>query len=82
MGERNERFVQVLELVRVDDSLPYGRGWRGRPRQVESTPKELRGLEQQLSIALERLTKVCDVGVGARQSGRGHAGDAERQSGR
>ena len=31
LGERYERLVRVLELVRVEESLPYSRGWRGRP---------------------------------------------------
>ena len=29
--ERNQRLVRVLELVRVEEWLPYSRGWRGRP---------------------------------------------------
>ena len=31
LGERYERLVRMLELVRVDERLPYSRGWRGRP---------------------------------------------------
>ena len=31
LGERYQRLVRVLELVRVEKSLPYSRGWRGRP---------------------------------------------------
>ncbi len=31
LGERYERLVQVVELVRVEEWLPYSRGWRGRP---------------------------------------------------
>ena len=31
LGERYERLVRVLELVRVEEWLPYNRGWRGRP---------------------------------------------------
>ena len=31
LGERYERLVRVLELVRVEEWLPYSRGWRGRP---------------------------------------------------
>ena len=31
LGERYERLVLVVELVRVEESLPYSRGWRGRP---------------------------------------------------
>ena len=31
LGERHERLVRVLELVRVEEWLPYSRGWRGRP---------------------------------------------------
>ena len=31
LGERYQRLVRVLELVRVEELLPYGRGWRGRP---------------------------------------------------
>ena len=31
LGEGYQRLVRVLELVRVEESLPYSRGWRGRP---------------------------------------------------
>ncbi len=31
LGERYQRLVRVLELVRVEERLPYPRGWRGRP---------------------------------------------------
>ena len=31
LGERYERLVRVVELVRVEESLPYSRGGRGRP---------------------------------------------------
>ena len=31
LGERYQRLVRVVELVRVEESLPYSRGWRGRP---------------------------------------------------
>ena len=31
LGERYQRLVQVLELVRVEELLPSSRGWRGRP---------------------------------------------------
>ena len=31
LGERYQRLVRVLELVRVEEWLPYSRGWRGRP---------------------------------------------------
>ena len=31
MGEHYQRLVRVLELVRVEEWLPYHRGWRGRP---------------------------------------------------
>ena len=31
LGERYQRLVRVLELVRVEEWLPYQRGWRGRP---------------------------------------------------
>ena len=31
LGERYERLVRVLELVRVEEWLPYSRGWRSRP---------------------------------------------------
>ena len=31
LGERNQRLVRVLELVRVEEWLSYRRGWRGRP---------------------------------------------------
>ena len=31
LGERYERLVRVVELARVEESLPYSRGWRGRP---------------------------------------------------
>ena len=31
LDERYERLVRVVELVRVEEWLPYSRGWRGRP---------------------------------------------------
>ena len=31
LGERYQRLVQVLELVRVEEWVPYPRGWLGRP---------------------------------------------------
>ena len=31
LGERHQRLVQVVELVRVEKWLPYSGGWRGRP---------------------------------------------------
>ena len=31
LGERYERLVRVVELARVEEWLPYSRGWRGRP---------------------------------------------------
>ena len=31
LGERYQRLVRVLELVRVEEWLPYSQGWRGRP---------------------------------------------------
>ena len=31
LGERYQRLVGVMELVRVEELLPYQRGWRGRP---------------------------------------------------
>ena len=31
LGERYQRLVRVLELVRVEERLPCPRGWRGRP---------------------------------------------------
>ena len=31
LGERYERLVRVLELVRVEEGLPYSRGWQGWP---------------------------------------------------
>ena len=31
LGERYQRLVRVLELVRVEEWVPYQRGWRGRP---------------------------------------------------
>ena len=37
LGERYERLVRVVELVRVEEWLPYSRGWRGRP--LEDLPK-------------------------------------------
>ena len=33
LGERYQRLVRVVELVRVEESLPYSWGWRGRPLQ-------------------------------------------------
>ena len=29
LGERYQRLVRVVELARVEESLPYSRGWRG-----------------------------------------------------
>ena len=37
LGERYERLVRVVELVRVEEWLPYSRGGRGRP--LEDLPK-------------------------------------------
>ena len=31
LGERYQRLVRVVELARVEESLPYSRGWRGGP---------------------------------------------------
>ena len=31
LGERYQRLVRVLELVGVEELLPYRGGWRGRP---------------------------------------------------
>ena len=31
LGERYQRLVRVVELVRVEEWLPYSGGWRGRP---------------------------------------------------
>ena len=31
LGERYQRLVRVVELVQVEEWLPYSRGWRGRP---------------------------------------------------
>ena len=74
LGERYERLVRVLELVRVEEWLPYSGGWRGRPRQGEPRPKELRRLERQASMTLEEmledLPKVCDIGV--KRNAKGH----------
>ncbi len=33
LGERYQRLVRVLELVRVEEWVPYQRGWRGRPQE-------------------------------------------------
>ena len=33
LGERYQRLVRVVELVRVEEWLPYSWGWRGRPLQ-------------------------------------------------
>ena len=50
LGERYERLVQVVELVRVEEWLPYSRGWRGRP------------LEDRAALARAFLAKaVLDV---------------------
>ena len=46
LGERYQRLVRVLELVRVEESLPYHRGWRGRP------------LEDRAALALAFLAKA------------------------
>ena len=37
LGERYERLVRVLELVGVEESLPYSKGWRGRPLKDRAT---------------------------------------------
>ena len=74
LGERYERLVRVLELVRVEEWLPYSGGWRGRPRQGEPRAKELRRLERQALMTLEEmledLPKVCDIGV--KRNAKGH----------
>ncbi len=31
MGPLGERYQRVVELVQVEEWLPYSRGWRGRP---------------------------------------------------
>ena len=50
LGERYERLVRVVELVRVEEWLPYSRGWRGRP------------LEDRAALARAFLAKaVLDV---------------------
>ena len=50
LGERYQRLVRVLELVRVEELLPYRRGWRGRP------------LEDRAALALAFLAKaVLDI---------------------
>ncbi len=50
LGERYQRLVRVVELVRVEESLPYSRGWRGRP------------LEDRAALARAFLAKaVLDV---------------------
>ena len=33
LGERYQAFITVLEFVRVEQHLPGGRNWRGRPLQ-------------------------------------------------
>ena len=53
LGERYQRLVRVLELVRVEEWLPYNRGWRGRP------------LEDRAALARAFLAKaVLDVPTG------------------
>ena len=50
LGERYQRLVRVVELVRVEEWLPYSRGWRGRP------------LEDRAALARAFLAKaVLDV---------------------
>ena len=34
LGERYQAFITVLEFVRVEQHLPGGRNWRGRPLQT------------------------------------------------
>ena len=52
LGERYQRLVRVLELVRVEELLPYQRGWRGRP------------LEDRAALARAFLAKaVLDIGT-------------------
>ena len=67
LGERYERLVRVLELVGVEESLPYSKRRRGRPRKGERQAKEPRRLERQAAMTLEEmlkdLPKVCDIGV-------------------
>ena len=67
LGDRYERLVRVVELVRVEEWLPYSRGWRGRPRKDELRAKEPRRLERQASMTLEQmledLPKIRDIGV-------------------
>ena len=53
LGERYQRLVRVLELVGVEELLPYRGGWRGRP------------LEDRAALARAFLAKaVLDVGGG------------------
>ena len=76
LGERYERFVRVLELVRVEEWLPYSRGWRGRPlkdraalaraflaKAVLDVPTT-RGLVERLRTE-PTLRRLCGGGWGA-----------------
>ena len=50
LRERYQQLVRVLELVRVEESLPCSKGWRGRP------------LEDRAALARAFLAKaVLDV---------------------
>ena len=73
LGERYQRLVQVLELVRVEELLPYSRGWRGRPPKGEQRPKALSRLQRQGAMTLEEmlkeLPKACDTGVKSTRKG-------------
>ena len=43
LGERYERLVRVVELARVEEWLPYSRGWRGRPLKDRGALARLSG---------------------------------------
>lgn len=74
LGERYQRLVRVLELVRVEESLPTSRGWRGRQLEGEQRTKDPLRLERQGSMTLEEmlenLPKECDIGV--KRNGKAH----------
>ena len=54
VGERYQRLVQVLELVRVEELLPYSRGWRGRPLEDRAVLARAYLAKSMLEVATTR----------------------------
>ena len=61
LGERYERLVRVLELVRVEELLPYRRGWRGRP--LEDRAALARGFLAKAVLDLATTLEVIEAAL-------------------